>query len=253
MSSPDTRLSSSPSEPEPTTTTRRDSPHQHEPKFLAAVPSAVVAAKRPQPKPAKAQFFETPAMLGHATGLKDDLKDIGFSAHRVREVVARPEPLVDGHAQVPPNSAKQAGDGLTGERVQRGVKGKYEHLYLAEGTNWVLFDPMRGYPLALGAPPDAFQKFETFKLGNAKILEFNVVSRAVRIRCTPAVFERRDVVYSDRAGPKFVEVGRTRVGRRRKVRVKKEVLDSEVEDSASEGGDVEVARRGGSGGSGLLR
>ena len=39
------------------------------------------------------------------------------------------------------------------------------------------------------------------------MLEFNVVSRAVRLRGTPSVLEGREVRYSERGGPEVVEVG----------------------------------------------
>ncbi|KAH9826610.1 hypothetical protein Tdes44962_MAKER00574 [Teratosphaeria destructans] len=156
-----------------------------------------------------------------AKSVKSDLEGFGFGKKNVGDMIKRKDV-----SDIYVSGAKVARAGATAEGEEkkgRTAKGKakssgapaYEPLCLAEGTNWVLFDPNRGYPstvqdrhndeTAAHAPPAIFQRFETYRPGNARIVEFNTVSRAVRLRSTPAVLVAREVRY-ERFGPRVVDV-----------------------------------------------
>ncbi|KAK5120629.1 hypothetical protein LTR85_005987 [Meristemomyces frigidus] len=227
MDSDEIQVASSP----PPAARRRDSPFQDAKVNTKPVAAPTVMKRFKIPKGTK---FSTPNSLDSDKDLKDDLKDLGFSAKRVKELVAKQEPVVDGHGQIPQGQVVKPTEeekeaATRSERLQRGNKGKYEHLYLTEGTNWVLFDPLRGYPKQAGDPPELFQKLETYKPGNAKILEYNTVSESVRIRSLPKVLDGRDVQYLPN-GPRLVEY---KTGGRKK-RAKVVIASSEVENSEPE-------------------
>lgn len=89
--------------------------------------------------------YRTPAGFDNPKELKDDLADFGFSNKRVRELIGKHEPVVDGQGQIPQHyvtvgvegdnggaGAGAGGNGAGRERGQRGVanKVKYDHLVL---------------------------------------------------------------------------------------------------------------------------
>lgn len=117
-------------------------------------------------------------------------------------------------------------------------------------VDWVLFDPLAGYPKQAGEPPKIFSKYETFRPGNTKILEYNVESQSMRIKSTPKVLlgEGRDVQYLP-TGPRIVEVksagggggdgGDGGGGKRRKRRGRVEVVASSSDLEDEGGGEGE--------------
>ena len=110
------------------------------------------ANNRPKPKLTRAPY-RTPVGFDTTKDLRNDLKDFGFSAARVRELVNQPQREVDGQGQVPRrpvgvglavldgdagNGTDDGGvrEGGRGERVKAKAKGKgYEHLVLREGAS----------------------------------------------------------------------------------------------------------------------
>lgn len=69
-------------------------------------------------------------------------------------------------------------------------------------TDWVLFDPVRGFPLSLGNPPEFLQRFAHYKPGNVKALEYNLISDSIRLRVTPQILKDKVVRY-DEKGPRI--------------------------------------------------
>ncbi|KAF2773865.1 hypothetical protein EJ03DRAFT_70651 [Teratosphaeria nubilosa] len=186
--------------------------------------------------------------------VKSDLEGFGFGKKNVGDMMKRKEVsdiYVSGAKEQSAGATEEVEEKKGRDKIQRNAKGKgnsgapaYEPLFLAEGTNWVLFDPTKGYPSTFKnsnneetvaqAPPAIFQRFETYQPGNARIVEFNTVSRAVRLRSTPAVLVAREVRY-ERSGPKVVDV--VPVGK--KGRKAGSGLRKVVGDSDGEGSDVE--------------
>ncbi|KAK4539461.1 hypothetical protein LTR36_010938 [Oleoguttula mirabilis] len=249
MDSDEIRVASSSTPPPPARSPFPNAKQEIHKPPVAPPPASTIRKKFKIPK---GQAFSTPAsFLDPDRDLRDDLKDLGFSAKRVKELVAKPEPVVDGHAQIPQYVGKVTEEeerekeeaASRSERLQRGGKGRYEHLYLAEGTNWVLFDPLRGYPRHASEPSETLQKFETFKPGNAKILEYNTVSQSVRVRSAPKVLlgEGRDVQYLA-TGPRLVEVAKLkgeRGGGGRAGKAKRKEVVVVADSSEGEGSELD--------------
>ena len=130
-----------------------------------------------------------------------------------------------------------------------------------ETLDWVLFDPLEGFPPQLGEPPAFFHGFAKYQPGNTKVLEYNLVNHSVRLKTTPDVLKGMAVHYTN-FGPRLVEVpvkpeeplkrarGRprkypvavtgttvgvgARAGRRKKKKKKERKSEIKVEDSESE-------------------
>jgi len=73
--------------------------------------------------------------------------------------------------------------------------------------DWALFDPLQGYPAGAATPPEVFERYATYTVGNKRILEINPVSQSVRMTSTPQVLEAKVVEYT-KAGPRLVEIKR---------------------------------------------
>lgn len=63
-------------------------------------------------------------------------------------------------------------------------------------VDWVLFDPLKGFPKEYGEPPRVLAALVRYQAGNERIVEYNLVSHAVRCRSTPGGFEGREVDYT---------------------------------------------------------
>ncbi|RMZ15599.1 hypothetical protein D0860_01498, partial [Hortaea werneckii] len=213
---------SPPLSPPPAMTSTPDAPQGEQP--------PEVGAKQPATKPqAKVKLpkgpYRPPTGLDNTKYLKSDLKAFGFDAKEVKQLVAKKEPIVDAQGQRPPHAAgvivrsdsygsnNSWNDGEDGEDRWTGGAGRttgkngngkgYEHLYLKEGTNWVLFDPLRGWPhFGPFGPPPFLLKWEYYEPGNANLLEFNVISHSVRMRSCPDFLKGKRVVYT-KTGPKI--------------------------------------------------
>ncbi|KAI7282996.1 hypothetical protein KC345_g3189 [Hortaea werneckii] len=246
---------SPPLSPPPTMTSTLDAPSGDQPPEVGArQPSAKTQAKVKLPKGP----YRPPTGLDNIKYLKSDLKAFGFDAKEVKQLAAKKEPVVDAQGQRPPHAAgvivrsesygsnNSWNDGEDGEDRWTGRAGRtngkngngkgYEHLYLKEGTNWVLFDPLRGWPhFGPFGPPPFLLKWEYYEPGNAKLLEFNVISHSVRMRSCPDVLKGKQVVYT-RTGPKIGEI-QPRSGRREDTPVKEEV-DAFPTDKQDEGAQV---------------
>ncbi|KAI7167726.1 hypothetical protein KC316_g11854 [Hortaea werneckii] len=194
--------------------------------------------------------YRPPTGLDNTKNLKSDLRAFGFDAKEVKQLIAKREPIVDGQGQRPPHAAgtvvrsdsygsnnswndgEDAEDKWTGRAGRTNSKngnGKaYEHLYLREGTSWVLFDPLRGWPrFGPFSPPRFLLKWEYYEPGNARLLEFNLVSHSVRMRSCPDILKGKQVVYT-KTGPKIEEI-KGRGGRREDT-----PMDEEDDDSLGE-------------------
>ncbi|KAI7265966.1 hypothetical protein KC343_g2967 [Hortaea werneckii] len=216
---------SPPLSPPPAMSSTLDAPQGEQPPEVGArQPSAKTQAKVKLPKGP----YRPPPGLDNTKYLKSDLKAFGFDAKEVKQLVAKKEPVVDAQGQRPPHAAgivvrseshgsnnswndgEDGEDKWTGRAVRTTGKngnGKgYEHLYLKEGTNWVLFDPLRGWPhFGPFGPPPFLLKWEYYEPGNAKLLEFNVISHSVRMRSCPDVLKGKQVVYT-KTGPKIEKI-----------------------------------------------
>ncbi|KAI6842143.1 hypothetical protein KC332_g4365 [Hortaea werneckii] len=172
--------------------------------------------------------YRPPTGLDNAKHLKSDLKAFGFDAKEVKQLVAKKEAIVDAQGQRPPHAAgivvrsdsfgsnnswndREDGEdrwtGRAGRTNGKNGNGKgYEHLYLKEGTSWVLFDPLRGWPhFGPFGPPPFLLKWEYYEPGNAKLLEFNLISHSVRMRSCPAILKGKQIVYT-KTGPKIQKI-----------------------------------------------
>ncbi|KAK1070891.1 DEAH-box ATP-dependent RNA helicase prp43 [Friedmanniomyces endolithicus] len=182
----------------------------------------------PQPpskrsRPSARDSFRTAPGIESAREVKEDLGEMGFTAQRVKQFGGRKETrLPDG--QVSKRRLEQAAD-------------------------WALFDPLRGYPDFLGKeketlkhsePPSIFQQYETYEPGNQRVVEFNIISRSLRLRTTPAMLSegRMELQYTS-TGPKLVDVRKSsglearreqRARKEAEAKVREEVEDSELSD-----------------------
>ncbi|KAK3640336.1 hypothetical protein LTR56_011934 [Elasticomyces elasticus] len=184
--------------------------------------------------------------------LKEDLNEMGFEPKRVKEISGRKETRL-------PNGQKSQGDaaGDVGERRAGRGKGKeYECLRLGRDPSWVLFDPLRGYEPFLDKencamkhfePPAIFQRYESYKAGNRRILEFNLRYNSVRLRAAPKelVEGKKEVEYTS-SGPKLVDVkrsGRAAAAKEKKVvgkrKGKERAVEVEIEDELQQQEDSE--------------
>ncbi|GAB1740212.1 hypothetical protein NU219Hw_g5328t1 [Hortaea werneckii] len=223
-----------------------DAPQAEQPSELGAGQAATkTQAKVKLPKGP----YRPPTGLDNTKHLKSDLRAFGFDAKEVKRLIAKREPIVDGQGQRPPhaagtvvrsdsygsnNSWNDGGDGEDKwtERAGRtngknGIGKGYEHLYLKEETSWVLFDPLRGWPrFGPFGPPQFLLKWEYYEPGNARLLEFNLISHSVRMRTCPDILKGKQVVYT-KTGPKIQEIqGRSR---------RREDTPMDEEDDASPG------------------
>lgn len=144
--------------------------------------------------------------------LQNDLEKFGFTEEKIRGMLTRKEanwdPATPGHHVV----AERTDDVERREKRARarkngtsGGRAAYEPLFLTEGSSWVLFDPAKGFPLAFGDAPAVMERFATFNSGNERVVEFNIVSGSVRIRCTPQLLrDGRSVEYA-KTGPKIID------------------------------------------------
>ncbi|KAI6885567.1 hypothetical protein KC360_g2779 [Hortaea werneckii] len=192
-----------------------------------------LGAEQPATKPqAKVKLakgpYRPPTGLDNTKHLKSDLKAFGFDAKEVKQLVAKKEPVVDAQGQRPPHAAgivvrsdsfgsnNSWNDGEDEEGKWTGRAGRtngkngngkgYDHLYLKEGTSWVLFDPLRGWPhFGPFGPPPFLLKWEYYEPENAKLLEFNLISHSVRMRSCPAVLKGKQIVYT-KTGPKIEKI-----------------------------------------------
>ncbi|KAI6894999.1 hypothetical protein KC318_g2707 [Hortaea werneckii] len=111
--------------------------------------------------------YRPPTGLDNTKYLKSDLRAFGFDAKEVKQLIAKREPIVDG---------------------------------------WVLFDPLRGWPhFGPFGPPRFLLKWEHYEPGNARLLEFNLISHSVRMRSCPDILKGKQVVYT-KTGPKVEEI-----------------------------------------------
>ena len=74
-----------------------------------------------------------------------------------------------------------------------------------ETLDWVLFDPLEGFPPQLGEPLALFDRFVEYQPGNTKVLEYNLVNHSVRLKTTPDVLKGMALHYTN-FGPRLVEV-----------------------------------------------
>ncbi|KAK0352960.1 hypothetical protein LTR91_021312 [Friedmanniomyces endolithicus] len=205
----------------------------------------------PQPpskrsRPSAKDSCRSASGIERAREVKEDLSEMGFTTQRVKQIGGRKETrLADG--QVLKRRLEQAA-GIGQGRAKREGKGKakdYEDLRLGKDRNWALFDPLRGYPDFLDEekeplkhyePPSIFQLYETYEPGNTRIVEFNTISRSLRLRTTPAMLSEgnMELQYTS-TGPKLVDVRKSSgLDARRERRARKEAEEEvreEVEDS----------------------
>ncbi|RMY18281.1 hypothetical protein D0867_05439 [Hortaea werneckii] len=164
--------------------------------------------------------YRPPTGLDNTKYLKSDLRAFGFDAKEVKQLIAKREPIVDGQGQRPPHAAGAVvrsdsygsnnswNDGEGGEDKWTGRAGRtngkngngkaYEHLYLTEGTSKL--GSLR--PSTRLATLWAWEHYEP---GNARLLEFNLISHSVRMRSCPDILKGKQVVYT-KTGPKVEEI-----------------------------------------------
>lgn len=65
-----------------------------------------------------------PSGFDSDSDMKDDLKDLGFSAKRIKEIMAKQEPAIQQY-QTPSEEAKTKEAATRSERLQRGGKEKH--------------------------------------------------------------------------------------------------------------------------------
>lgn len=95
-------------------------------------------------------------------------------------------------------------DGANGSKLSR--VSLYITLANVVVTDWVLFDPSRGWPPTIGCePPSLYEHYAQYVPGNRKIVAYNVESYAISLRRTPATFRGCEVQYL-KTGPKLVKV-----------------------------------------------
>jgi hypothetical protein len=176
-----------------------------------------------------------PKRKSHLTGLqglgpaeiKDDLIAMGLGKERVDEIMEKKDTADPSIS--PPRPFETQGRAQRQQRVGKG-KGKkpaYEPLCLAknkssspllvplihiascwpEVVDWVLFDPeLHEWPKTPPPVFKQFEKFETYVPGNPRIIEYNLISEAVRIKCTPRTLrEGNKTVEYTPTGPKVVD------------------------------------------------
>ena len=158
-----------------------------------------------------------------------DFEAMGYPSDTVKDLVKRPETLkVDGFMQRFPGGFGKhvAGSGASPPKAKKPPvrgKGKYEALVLFEDqgkfftsssssfsyehptditTEWILFDPLRGYPEVANEPPHAIARRETFEPGNARILVQHKKTKTIKSQATPAALQDRRVDYTG-SGPKI--------------------------------------------------
>ncbi|KAK1087063.1 hypothetical protein LTR33_001251 [Friedmanniomyces endolithicus] len=209
----------------------------------------------PQPplkrsRPSARDSFRTAPGIESAREVKEDLSEMGFTAQRVKQIGGRKETrLADG--QVLKRRLEQAA-GMGQGRAKREGKGRakdYEDLRLGKERNWALFDPLRDYPDFQDKekepskhcePPLVFQQYKTYEPGNERIVEFNTISRSLRLRTTPAMLSEgnMELQYTS-TGPKLVDVRKSsglearrerRARKEAEEKVREEVEDSELSD-----------------------
>ncbi|TKA30814.1 hypothetical protein B0A50_02534 [Salinomyces thailandicus] len=187
--------------------------------------------------------YTRPEGFDRAQDITNDLEEYGCSIEHVKKALAMKDQPIDALAQMPRRTLKAAeeppGEIVTvarGDRVGRGnanAKSAYEHLYLREGTNWVLFDPLRRYPRSSAAcPPPFLHRWERYEPGKPRILEYNVATHCVRLRSTPAILQGRQVAYK-KTGPKLEDV-KKKGGRKGKALISAEIVDSQEEEEGPE-------------------
>ncbi|KAK3679021.1 hypothetical protein LTR78_001474 [Recurvomyces mirabilis] len=197
-------------------------------------------APRPRPQPPKPSLtrpiFRTAQGVESTKDLKTDFADMGMSKKKVGEVAGIKESrMPDGktiHKRASPSGAAEGGgrekrvkrdSAVKGKEKGGKVEGEYEGLRVGGDPNWILFDPhptnSHNSPSPFPPfhttnnnatpnfrdPPRCFAQFETYKLGNKRILEYNLVTHSVRLKSTPEVLEGKEVLYSG-SGPKIVNV-----------------------------------------------
>ncbi|KAK0287423.1 hypothetical protein LTR91_001723 [Friedmanniomyces endolithicus] len=220
----------------------------------------------PQPpakrsRPSARDSFRTAPGIESAREVKEDLSEMGFTAQRVKQIGGQKETrLADGQMS---NRRLEQAAGMGQGRAKREGKGRakdYEDLRLGKDGNWALFDPLRGYadfldkdkePLKHSEPPSIFRQYETYEPGNERIVEFNSVSRSLRLRTTPVMLSegRMELQYTS-TGPKLVDVRKSsglearrerRARKEMEAKVREEVEDSELSDL--EGDELDFGER----------
>lgn len=81
--------------------------------------------------------------------------------------------------------------------------------------------------MGIRRPPLIFRQFESYKPGNARIVEYNTESGCLRVRTTPRTLEGREVIYT-KTGPRLVNLERMRKPKRGRYKSRrKSVQDQE--------------------------
>lgn len=144
-----------------------------------------------------------------AADMRDDFKLMGFSSDKIEEMMSTKEPIkVDGATQRPAGGGgmcvANTGPEPTKRRRKPAARGqaKYEPLSIYEEQNWVLFDPLKGFPAFLGGPSTAISRWAQFQPGNQRVLLFNTLTQSVRTQTVPDVLRGKAVNYTD-LGPKI--------------------------------------------------
>ena len=172
--------------------------------------------------------------------MSKDFAEIGYSPDTIKALLKQKEPVkVDGLTQRPSAGFGKhvAGTGVSPTKPKkkpstRGMP-KYEALVLFAGqgtfptspssifwqelltdiaTDWVLFDPLKGYPEAMGVPPSTATRWERFAPENARILSQNAKTKTIKSQKTPAALRGITVDYTV-SGPRiegWVPIGTTK-------------------------------------------
>ncbi|KAK0917357.1 hypothetical protein LTR02_000222 [Friedmanniomyces endolithicus] len=194
----------------------------------------------PQPplkrsRPSARDSFRTAPGIESAREVKEDLSEMGFTAQRVKQIGGRKETrLADG--QVLKRRLEQAA-GMGQGRAKREGKGRakdYEDLRLGKERR-----QGEGTLEALRATV-SLPAYKTYEPGNERIVEFNTISRSLRLRTTPAMLSegKMELQYTS-TGPKLVDVRKSsglearrerRARKEAEEKVREEVEDSELSD-----------------------
>ena len=89
----------------------------------------------------------------------------------------------------------------------------------------------------LHEPPPLFKRFEKFRPGNKRIVEYNINSHSVRLRSTPSSMANKMVMYLP-TGPKLLEAypmyKRNGIGKLEVVSKQEEMMVSDEEGGFSD-------------------
>jgi hypothetical protein len=167
---------------------------------------------------------------GVTDGLRDDLRDMGFTEDKVQKLMKQPERIWDpwkGEStkefRIQQAQIMKEKNGPEAKR-RKLMEKNYQPLYLKEGSgmsprdanphsmhvltdcsDWALFDTQfHSYPLQRGYdPPAIFKRYERFETGNKRIIEINLKNHSIRTRATPDSLIQRSIEYLE-TGPRII-------------------------------------------------